>query len=372
MTQQSYVTTRSATIFAFSVFGVAFASLAYSGEADSARQADAATSTAEPDGALFDLRYKFQTGDVLTYEVQHRASVRSTIEEVTQTAQTSTDSTKLWKITDVLPNGEIEFMNVVERVHMINQLPDRAKTEYDSERDKTPPPGFDDAAKAIGVPLSVFRITPSGKVVSRKRKHLPADTENDGAVVIQLPDAPVSIGATWDEPSEVTVQLESGGTKVIQARRHYKLSNVSNGIATIDVAYQVLSPVDSHIESQLVQRLMSGNVSFDIGRGRIVRQQMDVDKRILGFAGPTSSLHYVMRMEEKLVDSPRTKDSDTASTKTTSSKLTHNAKADSKSASKRGATQLRAGASPKSPRGSTNKRVAKRSRTPAEAKGVRR
>ena len=50
-------------------------------------------------------------------------------------------------MTDVLPNGEIEFMNVVERVHMVNQLPDQDPTEYDSERDKTPPPGFEDAAR---------------------------------------------------------------------------------------------------------------------------------------------------------------------------------------------------------------------------------
>jgi hypothetical protein len=27
---------------------------------------------------------------------------------------------------------------------------------------------------------------------------------------------------------------------------------------------------------------------------------MDIDKRILGFAGPTSSMHYITRMEEKL------------------------------------------------------------------------
>jgi hypothetical protein len=31
---------------------------------------------------------------------------------------------------------------------------------------------------------------------------------------------------------------------------------------------------------------------------------MDIDKRILGFAGPTSSMHYVVRMEEKLVHAP--------------------------------------------------------------------
>ena len=40
------------------------------------------------------------------------------------------------------------------------------------------------------------------------------------------------------------------------------------------------------IEMQIVQRLMDGEVQFDIEKGRVVGQQMDVDKRIIGFAGP--------------------------------------------------------------------------------------
>ena len=84
-----------------------------------------------PDATTYDLRYKLATGDVLRYDAMHRASIRSTIDQTTQAAQTKTDSVKLWKITDVLPNGDIEVMNVVERVHMVNQLPDHDPTEYD-------------------------------------------------------------------------------------------------------------------------------------------------------------------------------------------------------------------------------------------------
>ena len=112
----------------------------------------------------------------------------------------------------------------------------------------------------------------------------------------------MAIGETWDEPFDVKVTLESGGTKSIQTRRHHKLAGVANGIATIEVTYQVLSPIDATIECQLVQRLMEGEVQFDIEAGRVVSQKMDIDKRILGFAGPTSSMQYVMRMEEKLAD----------------------------------------------------------------------
>ena len=85
------------------------------------------------------------------------------------------------------------------------------------------------------------------------------------------------------------VQIQGGGSKVLQTRRHYKLANVDDGIATIEVTYQVLSPINSQIESQIYHRLMSGTVRFDIEAGRVVEQQMKADKRILGFAGPDNS-----------------------------------------------------------------------------------
>ncbi|MEO0532233.1 MAG: hypothetical protein AAF266_16935, partial [Planctomycetota bacterium] len=56
---------------------------------------------------------------------------------------------------------------------------------------------------------------------------------------------------------------------------------------------------------QLAQRLMTGTIKFNMQTGRILSQQMNVDKRVLGFAGQTSSMHYVMRMTEKLVTGDR-------------------------------------------------------------------
>jgi hypothetical protein len=185
---------------------------------------------------------------------------------------------------------------------MRNQLPERAVLEYDSEKDKSPPPGFEDAAAAVGVPLSRIRISPWGKLIERKIEHHQPAADADAPVTVLLPEQEVTVGDTWNEDLDVTVKIQSGGTKAIDARRHYKLANVASGIATIEVAYQVLSPINSQIEAQLVQRLMSGTVRFDIEAGRIASQQMDVDKRILGFAGATSSMHYVMRMREKLKD----------------------------------------------------------------------
>jgi len=255
----------------------------------------------------YDLRYKLLRGDVLRYDVTHEASVRGTSDQTTQAAQTKTDSVKAWKVTDVLPEGDIEFMNVVERVHMVNQLPDQKATEYDSTRDKTPPPGYEDAARSIGIPLSTVRMTPSGKIVHRESKVRGQSAEDNSLIVMRLPETPISIGDTWDEPFDLKVNLPKGGSKSIQTRWHHKLADVKDGIATIEVTYQVLSPVDAPIELQLIQRMMNGKFQFDIEKGRVLQQEMNVDKRVLGFAGPTSSVQYLMKMQEKLMkDEPKT------------------------------------------------------------------
>ncbi|MEM9187460.1 MAG: hypothetical protein AAGB00_13290 [Planctomycetota bacterium] len=250
----------------------------------------------------YKLRYKFQAGDVLRYEVDHRADIRSTIEKTSQRAQTRSESVKAWKVIDVLPSGDIEFQNVVERVKMTNRLPDRAEMVFDSSKDKTPPPGFGDAAEAVGKPLSQVRMKPWGKVVAREVKHQQPAADPNAPITALLPEEPIVIGDTWDEPQEITVNTDAGGTKAIKTRRHFTLKSVKSGVAVIDVSQQVLSPVTPAIEAQLAQRMMKGTIRFDVDRGRILSQQMDVDRRIVGFAGPASRMHYQMRMQEKLVE----------------------------------------------------------------------
>jgi hypothetical protein len=267
---------------------------------DAARPA-ASTSDAQRVEKLYLLKYRFNSGDVLRYDVSHKASIRSTIDDTTQSAQTRTESMKAWKVLDVLPEGDFEFTTVVEKVHMVNQLPDHDATEYDSAQDKVVPPGFEDAAKAVGVPLSVMQITPHGKIVRRESKIRNHQTEDDAPVVLRLPEKYVAVGETWDEPFEVQVKIKDGGTKMISTRRHHKLSDVKSGVATIDVTYQVLSPIDAQIETQIVQKLMEGQVRFDIQKGCVVSQELQVDKRVIGFAGPTSTMQYIMKMEEKLL-----------------------------------------------------------------------
>jgi len=253
------------------------------------------------------LAYQFHPGETIRWSVVHQATVRTTMQGTTQTARTRSESIKVWKVVGVSKDGtEIDLVHSVAQVKMTNQLPNRAKVTYDSTKDARPPAGFETVAKTIGVPLTEIRLTEYGKVLRRREKRQQTPSRPDMPLVITLPEEPVAVGHVWSETYKLSVPNRAGIPTKVKTRRRFELESVNNGIATIDVAYQVLTPInDPTIEAQLAQRLAKGTVKFDCDRGRIVFQQMDVDKRVLGFSGPTSSIHHVMRRTERLLGSEK-------------------------------------------------------------------
>ncbi len=259
---------------------------------------------AEPTSAAAEkhlLRYKFAMGEVLRYDVRHATNVRTTIDESTQQALTQSDSVKAWKVTDVLPSGEMEFVHVVEWVRMSNEAPEQPAKVYDSRTDTSPPRGFEQASSAVGVPLSVVRIAGDGEVTFREEKHPQPKSNVDMPITLRLPKERVAVGEKWNHAYDVPAERKGGAKFQIRTRRVCKLREVKSGVAAIEVEYQILTPVEQYVRAQLVERLTEGVVRFDVERGRILEQEHNVDKRVLGFAGTASSMHFVSRLQEKLL-----------------------------------------------------------------------
>jgi hypothetical protein len=252
------------------------------------------------------LRYKFAMGEVIRYDVRHATNVRTTIDESTQQALTQSDSVKAWKVTDVLPSGEMEFVHVVEWVKMSNEAPERPANVYDSRKDAKPPRGFEQAAAAVGVPLTVIRIAGDGEIKQREEKHPQPKPHEDMPITLRLPKERIAVGEKWNHPYDVPAEKKSGAKLQVRTRRVCTLRKVESGVAVIDVEYQILTPVEPYVRARLIERLTKGTVRFDIQRGRILEQEHNVDNRVLGFAGKASSMHYVSRLQEKLL--PPTKE----------------------------------------------------------------
>ncbi len=116
------------------------------------------------------LRYKFQPGETLRWEVEHRSNVRTTVAHATETVEMLTISVKAWRFTGVRPDGTATFEHSVERVDMRQKRPGRAEIRYNSQTDLKPPAGFEDVAKSVGVPLVVVTMNATGKVLHRDRR----------------------------------------------------------------------------------------------------------------------------------------------------------------------------------------------------------
>ena len=96
--------------------------------------------------------------------------------------------------------------------------------------------------------------------------------------------------------------LPRGGVRKIKARDCFSLLGVKTGVATIRLATQILSPVhDPAVEAQLIQFESAGTVRFDIDAGRILDQQMTIDKGVVGFRGEASDIHYLTEFGEEFV-----------------------------------------------------------------------
>ncbi len=246
------------------------------------------------------LQYKLDTGDVLRYKADHRMQMETTIDETTDRPIAQTKSLKAWKIVDVLPNGTIEFMHVIEHLSMTNQISGKAPTTYDSKKDRTPPPGFEDAARAVGVPLSVIEMSPSGKIIRRQIKVRQPAADKDAQITIRLPEKPVAVGESWNESLLLKVDL-AGGSRLVKCRRHYELLSVTGMVAKIQMEFQALTPLTPRIKYHLIHHFQKGTIAFNITTGQITSVHFKADERVIGFAGPTSSMRYIMKLDEVLI-----------------------------------------------------------------------
>ena len=279
------------------------ADAATAASADAAESAGAADTAAEPDETTYRLRYRFKAGETIRWQVEHRARVTTTVSGSTQTAETLSRSIKVWRIKELAaaPQPAVVFEHLVENVEMRQKLSGREEVVYNSATDVVPPAGFEQAAQSVGVVLARVTMDLRGMIV--EREGATADAEGQSPLTFPLPEAAVHVGHTWYAPSETTVKLKDGQVRTVKLRQRCTLAEVRDGIAKIEVESQIITPIrdQPELEAQLIQRQSSGELQFDIAAGRLLSHRLELDKRVVGFSGEQSSLHYVTRFTEELL-----------------------------------------------------------------------
>ena len=271
---------------------------------DLAQQLDKATSAAITDADAtkeYRLAYRMKSGQNIRSRVVHLVSMDTKIEGEFESLKSRSVSTRVFQISNVDDQGNMTFVHLVEDAELWQKVTGKDEVRYDSKRNEVVPENYIKVAEAIGKPLATITVSPTGTVV-RRDDAVSQFNPGIGMLLPQLPSKSVRIGQRWFSMEKVRVRLKNGRVQAIQIRKQYKLEHVKNGLATISVRTQVLTPVsDPKIQSQLMQRLQHGTIKFDLDAGRIYSSKMELDERVIGFRGAASMIHYLSRMTETQV-----------------------------------------------------------------------
>lgn len=249
------------------------------------------------------LAYHFREGEEVVMQVAHRAHSDTTINGVTQSTETATESKKRWRVVEVTPDGRATIEHSVDDVTMSSRTSDQGEVRWTSRGEETPPPGYEGVPESLGRPLSRVVIDGAGRVLSRTQLFPSPESASGDLMVVPLPDDPVGPGAEWTVPQELVVEVPGGPRRAVRTRLRYRLAEVRDGLARISVDTTVLTPVDDpRLEARLIERIWDGTIEFDVATGRVVSRSTGIDRRVVGFSGEQSSVRYRSQLEERLVD----------------------------------------------------------------------
>ncbi len=264
----------------------------------------------------FKLEYKLKPGEQIVSKVYHEAETQTNISGSSEDSRSQTTSIKVWEVKSAEKDGNITFVYSIDSVDMQQSIGDGEEIKYNSKSDKEAPKVFQRVAETVQKPLATITINRFGEVVKRDNE-LKSPLMGIGDLAVPLPPEAVAVGAEWQVPRDLRVRLDDGSYKVIKVRELYKLEKVSNGIATIRMESQPLTPVsDPSIEAQLIQQLSKGTIKFDLDTGRLISKKLDWSENVVGFRGAESSMRYNATWSEELL--PAT--ARTAATKPAASK----------------------------------------------------
>jgi hypothetical protein len=266
------------------------------------------------------LRYRFRANTSVHYRVTNTAVITQVNGSASAVVKNETRTEKHYDVTAVDGKGNALLEPVIDAVVLSAQFDGEPKKTYDSRSGKPPLRQFAGVAKTIGKPLVRLKIAPDGTLlqaiplIGRKvqaavvKQNGPATPSNDPSknFLVELPSKPVRVGDTWtDDRLKVKLKVDQSLKlfRTFVITRAYRLVSVKDGRGTIRLTMFTKPPIrEPQLQAQLVQRLLTGTIVFDIKRGVIVSRKLDADNEVFGYSGAQSKLHVKMTQIEQLVE----------------------------------------------------------------------
>ncbi|MFO1002484.1 MAG: DUF6263 family protein [Planctomycetaceae bacterium] len=306
--------------------------------ADSPAAVESSMPSAETENAAWILRYQFQQGQKLRYQMEQKMTLEANLgERGQQIDRSALRQRRVFTATSVHEDRSAEFTMQFENVWMQKQVDDNAPVEFDSSmKPGEVPLVYQQVAHQLKGSAPRYVLTQRG--LSKKSPETPSKVErasaeksseplvesdsasnpvqlassstvtqkqqgDPGSFLATLPEHEVRVGDTWKEQITVTARLQEDINVEVPILRTFRLDSVDDGIASISFHCSIQSRVRSPIvKGQLIQATPKGTIQIDTKRGLMLRRENIYDTSVFGALGQNTILTCVGRSTEELIE----------------------------------------------------------------------
>lgn len=259
----------------------------------------------------YTLRYKFKQGEKIGYHIKSIDRNKMERGAFAESSQNRSDYRNHIEVLEVKDDGNAVLVVQIDQAIMETKFDDNPPIVFDSTDPEKQPAQFWQVKESIGKPSSKATVSTSGELIEIQnlrpdpknpdRPVEPAKKDVSQNFLVRLPEKAVSIGDSWDEDYQITI--DGGGMPLpLKMKRTFKLTKVEDHLATISMKSGVLSPINSpEVEARTIQQAPSCEIVFDMKAGQIVKRNWSVNKIVIGGFGPNTSFKVVSLREDTLV-----------------------------------------------------------------------
>jgi hypothetical protein len=241
-------------------------------------------------------RFRWQTGQVLTYRVEQVTTISEVVGAKQTEVTTRLNLVKRWQVGEVDASGGATLHLSLAAMRNEITRPDGEVLLFDSQDADRSTPGLrEQLAKYVGTTLAVVRVDAKGNVVEVKEsKHGPASRyESELPFRVALPDGAVAVGEAWSRAYKVVLDPPQGTGEKYDARQDYACKAIDGPLVKVGVT-TALSGLPESVADQvpLLQAQPEGEVVFDAAAGLVKGIALTIDKELKGHQGEGSSYRF--------------------------------------------------------------------------------
>lgn len=246
------------------------------------------TDEADDGNTRYELRYRFQTGEFVRYEVSDSYTMTTRKGRFQESLYNRSDVTRHYRVVSVDDQGEAVLELMIDRVRLTAQFDDAPPTIFDSSDPDQQPPKFQSILASVGKPMSRMRVSSQGEMLGMQNLQGGPATGLDPAqnFLLVFPEKAVEIGETWKQTLEIEVPVTARLKEKMNLLRTYTLEKVEEDVATIGMVTVLTKPVrDPAIKTRLLQQTPSGTIQFDMKRQQLISRELRVNESVIGAFG---------------------------------------------------------------------------------------